>query len=1056
MTQATSPQRWLQVKAIFQEAVELEPQKRAAFLASACNGDQTLRTQIERMLAADDSADSFLESSPVHHLIETNQPIKIGQTIGAYQITDQLGVGGMGEVYAARDTRLERNVAVKLLPALYTMDEARVQRFVREAKAASALNHPNIVTIHEVGHSDNTYFIVTELVEGQTLRQRLDARPFRLSEVTDIAIQIASALVTAHEVGIVHRDIKPENVMLRPDGLVKVLDFGLAKLLKDEGGRGKRDEGGGMRDESETRTPVHPSSFIPHPSNHPSTSPGLVMGTARYMSPEQARGIVVDERSDIFSFGVVLYEILAGQPPFQGETTTDVIIAVVEKEPIPLSQRLLDLPRALEQIVNKTLRKDRNERYQTGQELLADLKAFRRTLEDEESRELRRVAFLDEGNTTSRFSLSAQYVTAQIRQHKHASVAALAIVIAALATVTWFFASKRTYALSEKDTVLLADFVNHTGESVFDGALKQALAVQLEQTPFLNFFPEERVRETLKLMNRAPDERLTREVAREICVRQGLKATLVGTIAKFDRNYSITLEAINAENGAAIARTMVEAEGRDEVLGQLGKATNQLREKLGESLSSIQRFAAPMEQATTASLDALKAVSLARDQFLKGNRMEAIALYKRAIEIDPNFAFPYSRLANAYDGVGQADIAREYAEKGYALRERTSEREKFYITSIYHDCVTGEIEQDIETLKIWAQTYPRDVFPHNSLAMRYQCVGLFEAAINEAQEATHIDPNYVFPYGNMAAAMMRMDRYAEAQSVLQQARERKLDSMLYHLALFRIGFAQGNQELVNQQINWGKGRLDEIYSFAWQSLTSSFGGRMREADEFTQRALSLAEQRNLREAAASLLVDSAARQALVGNQELAKTNLAKALTLSPSVLTRGFRNVILLPLGPLVYALNGDVAQAQSLLEETAKRNPQNSLSQKVWIPVTHAAIELRQGRADKAIELLKSAEPYEPASSFWPTWLRGQAYLQAKRGPEAAAEFQKIITHRGWEPTSMLWSLAHLGLARAAALNHDSAQSRSAYEKFLTLWNGADANVPLLLEAKRELENLK
>ncbi len=1043
MNQATSPQRWQQVKAIFQNVVELDAQERAAFLASLSADDQPLRPQVERMLAADDSADSFLESSPVHHLIEAAQQVKIGQTIGAYQITDQLGVGGMGEVYAARDTRLERNVAIKLLPAMYTMDESRVQRFEREAKAASALNHPNIVTIHEIGQHENTHFIVTELVAGTTLRQVMSARHLRISEATEIAIQMASALVAAHEAGIVHRDIKPDNVMIRPDGLVKVLDFGLAKLT-------------GLRNE-DAETLVQPPENTPHSAlrNPHSTELGMVMGTARYMSPEQARGVRVDERSDIFSHGVVLYEMLTGVPPFQGETATDVIIAVVEKEPLPLANFVPDLPAELSGIVNTALRKNCTERYQTSRALLAELKSFRRAAAEEYD-DLEVVRPARNTSDLTRSTFTAQYLATQIKQHKRASLAALAVVLAAIVTVSWFFFSKRTYALTEKDTVLLADVVNNTGEAVFDGALKQALAVQLEQTPFLNFFPEERVRETLKLMNRAPDERLTRDVAREICVRQGLKAALVGTIAKFDRNYSITLEAINAQSGEAFAGTLVEAEGRDEVLSALGKATNQLREKMGESLNSMQRFATPMEQATTASLDALKAVSLARDQFLKGNRLEAIALYKRAIEIDPTFAFPYARLANAYDGVGQADIAREYATKGYELRERTSEREKFYITSIYHDCVTGEIEQDIETLKIWAQTYPRDVYPHNTLAMRYHCLGLYEESASEAREALRIDPNYVFPYGNLAAAMMRMDRYGEAQSTIQQARERKLDSMLYHLVLFRVGFAQGNQELVNQQINWGKGRLDEVYSFAWQSLAASFGGRLREADNFTQRALALAEQRNLREAAASFLVDSAARQALVGNQELAKANIAKAISLSPTVMTRGYRNVVILPLGPLVYVLNGDLAQAQALLEETTKQHPQNSLSQKVWIPVTRAAIELRHGRADKAIEWLKSAEPYEPASSFWPNWMRGQAYLQLKKAPEAAAEFQKIIAHRGWEPTSMLWPLAHLGLARAAALNHDAAQSRSQYEHFFALWNAADADVPLLLEAKREYEKVK
>ena len=443
MNQATSPQRWQQVKHIFQDALELSPQERASFLAAVCADDQTLRAQVERMLAADTSADSFLESSPVQHLIETTAPVKIGQAVSVYQIMDKLGVGGMGEVYLARDTRLERNVALKLLPALHTLDEGRVQRFVREAKAASALNHPNIVTIHEVGHSDHTHFIVTEFVEGKTLRRLLDERPLRLSEVTDIAIQIASALAAAHEVGIVHRDIKPENVMVRHDGLVKVLDFGLAKLSETRSAeRGTQNE----KDERplQAASDIHRSSSIAHTS----TLPGLVMGTARYMSPEQARGVAVDERSDIFSFGVVLYEMLAGQPPFQGETTTDTIIAVVEKDPIPLVQRVPELPRALEQIVNKMLLKARDDRYQTSQELLADLKAFRRTLADDESHELRRVTWPSDNDLAPRFSLTAEYVTAQIRQHKRASLAALVIVIAAAVTVAWFFSSRRTYALS--------------------------------------------------------------------------------------------------------------------------------------------------------------------------------------------------------------------------------------------------------------------------------------------------------------------------------------------------------------------------------------------------------------------------------------------------------------------------------------------------------------------------------------------------------------------------------------------------------------------------------
>ncbi|MBS1811167.1 MAG: protein kinase, partial [Acidobacteria bacterium] len=842
------------------------------------------------------------------------------------------------------------------------------------------------------------------------------------------------------------RDIKPENVMIREDDLVKVLDFGLAKLTE------RKSDGATARWGEDD--PVRP--LAPPPSLAPSTASSIVMGTARYMSPEQARGVNIDERSDIFSFGSVLYEMLTGHPPFQGETTTDVIIAVVEKDPLPVSSLVAGIPTELQQIVHKTLQKNREERYQTSKELLADIKSFKR-LAEAASGELTLVRrAIPHQSAATGFTLTAEYLAKQIKQHNRASLAALVIVLVAIAAVSWFFFSKRTYALSEKDTVLLADFVNQTGDPVFDGSLKQALAAQLEQTPFLNFYPEERVRETLKLMNRAPDERLTREIAREICLRQGVKAALIGTITKFDRNYSITLEAVDVQNGAVFARTLVEAEGRDSVLHALGRAANQLREKLGESLSSMQRFTVPMEQGTTSSLDALKAVSLARDQFLKGNRLEAITLYRRAIELDPNFALPYARLANTYDGIGQSELAKKFGEKAYQLRERTSEREKFYISSIYYDCVTGEIEKDIEILKVWAQTYPRDVYPHNTLAMRYHCLGNFEESANEANEARALDPNYVFPYGNLAAALMRLGRYDESIAAIQQAQERKLDSMLYHLVLFRIGFAQGNEELLQRQVAWGKGRLDEMHTLNWQSLAAAFNGQLTEAEELTQRSVILLEQRNLRETAASVLVDQASRQALAGNSARAKENIAKALALSPHILTRGYRNVVILPLGPMVFALNGELTQAQSLLDETARQNPTNSLSQAVWIPATRAAIELRRGQTDKSIELLKPTESYESASSFWPTWLRGQAYLQAKKGSEAAAEFQKIIAHRGWEPTSMLWPLAHLGLARASVLNNDLAVSRSAYEKFFSFWNRADADLPLLLEAKKEYEKLR
>ena len=564
-------------------------------------------------------------------------------TLAHYRIEQRLGLGGMGEVYLAYDTRLRRSVALKLLPAKYTADGERVRRFEQEAYAASALNHPNILTVYEIGVEHNTRFIATEHVDGVTLRHKLRGGKMRLDDALDVAQQTAFALTAAHAAGVVHRDIKPANIMIRHDHVVKVLDFGLAKLV-----------------EAEQLSNDDPNAQTRAFSK---TVPGVVWGTAYYMSPEQARGLETDSRTDVWSLGVVLYEMVAGRVPFEGETASHVTVSLLEHDPAPLTRFAPDAPVELQRIVRKCLTKDRDERYQTARDLMIDLKALRRELDVQSHPD--RPAALSAETGAGRQPSSVESLTTTIRRHKKAAIAVAALAGMVLAAWLLLPHLRPARALTDKDTILLTDFVNTTGDAVFDGTLKQALAVQLGQSPFLNVFAEDRVRGALRFMGRSPDERVTRDVGLEICRRQGLKAMLVGSIASLGRSYVITLEAVNPQTGDALAREQAAAENKEQVLRALDKATLELREKLGESLQSIQKFAAPLEQGTTSSLDAFNAFSLAVEQQFKGKYLDAIPFLKRATEIDPNFALAHARLASMYYNSGLHDLAADASLKAY-------------------------------------------------------------------------------------------------------------------------------------------------------------------------------------------------------------------------------------------------------------------------------------------------------------------------------------------------------------------------------------------------------
>src|SRR6266700_1934037 len=874
--------------------------------------------------------------------------------------------------------------------------------------------------------------MATEYVEGETLRQHLSRDRLTVGQTLDVAVQVASALAAAHQAGIIHRDIKPENIMLRTDGNVKVLDFGLAKLTEPK--------------TIDTAAPTLPQV---------ETEPGVVMGTVSYMSPEQARGLTVDTRTDIWSLGVMIYEMAAGRQPFEGETASDVMSLILQKKPLPLAHSSPEVPTELERIVRKALRKDKEERYQTIKDLLIDLRNLRKELEL--SAEMERsappisrgpVSGGQSAAATAHSASSAEYIVTESKQHKRAAVGALALILLASAASFFYFHRTKASPLTEKDTILIADFVNTTGDAVFDGTLKQGLAVQLTQSPFLNLFPDARVSQTLRLMGRSPDDRVTKEVAREICQRQGLKAFLAGSITNLGNSYVITLEAVNAQTGEQIATEQAEAASKEQVLKALSETASKLRETLGESLSSIKKYEAPLEEATTSSLEALKFYSLGLEQSISGKWLQAIPFFKRAIELDPNFALAYIGLAIQYGNTNQPALAAENAAKAFALKDRVSEYEKLRISSFYYSQVTGEVDKAIEVQELMKQTYPRDHRGPGNLSDRYLRIGQFERAVAEAREALRLNPNAVAWHANLGEAFLRLNRFAESREVFEQAQQQKIDTTDFHTRLYQIAFVNGDAAAMKQQLDWSTGKLDEYVALDWQTQTSAFAGQYKLAQDFSRRSIDLAVRSDAKEVATQFAAEEALRGAAFGQCQQTKADAAQALALE--------RNTVSLTRSAIALALCGEVGQAQPLVDELAKRYPKDTLINSIWLPTIRAAIEINRNNSAQGVQLLEATRRYEGAAEFWPQYLRGQAYLRQQKGAEAAVEFQKLLDHRGEAPLSVLYPLAHLGLARAAAMAGDTTKARTAFQNFLALWKDADQDLRVLQEARQDYAKLQ
>ena len=1029
--------RWERSKQILEEALHLSSEHRGAYLDSACGSDNVLRSEVESLIASHEEAGSqFLASVAadiLHFPVSDDSLPCLSQLIGHYRLEAEIGRGGMGVVYRAEDVALGRAVAMKFLPAEFSSDRNAFERLQREARAASALDHPNICSIHEFGEHERHPFIVMQLLDGQTLRGWIETpvedQTSHLQQSLAVAIQIAKGLQAAHEKGIIHRDIKPANIFVTARGDVKILDFGLAKVLTDQPLTMLSSD-----IPVATSTGPNPASTSVH-----LTRTGIAMGTAAYMSPEQVLGEKIDSRTDIFAFGLVLYEMASGQRAFAGDSFDEVREAILFTEPPPIRVLNPQLPAELERIVSKALIKDRQTRYQSAADLIADLEELNRQTESRKAK----------GKWRSPWTQSVA-----------------GILTASLLAGGLYYGARRKPSPAEKDTVVLADFMNSTGDKIFDSTLKGTLSTTLNQSPLVQVISDDRVARTLQNMERPLDTALAPEVAREVCQRANIRSYVAGSVAALGNQYVVGLKAMNCRRGDVLAEEQVTATSKVNVLSAIEGAATKLGAELGEKLASMPKLDLPLEDTATSSLHALEAFSIGRAMFRQKGAAAAQPYLLRAVELDPNFAVAYWTLASHYSALGENPRAIECYTKAFQLREHAGPWDTMGITGIYYENVTGELNKAAQGFQNVIANYPRLAWPHSEVGAVYMSQGLYAQASDEFREGMRLSSEDNSE--NLANALLALQRFEETQQVLRGASARTLDDSVSHLQLYALALLKADRQGMAEQQQWFSRHPEvEHNGLALASDTEAYMGHLSRSRELTRQSVASAIRVDGKEDGAIWQENAALREAAFGNTSEARRFASEGLKLSPE--SEGVQMEAALAL-----AMIGDRSQPAALMKGLEKRHPLDTQVHALWLSPIRAQLALDRKNPSAALASVPDIGALEfgqisflnNLSCLYPAYIRGSAYLAAGQGELANVEFQKILEHSGMVWNCWTGAMAHLGLARADVLESRSTpgadadaargRARAAYNDFFTLWKDADPDIPILKQAKAEYRKLQ